>query len=143
MKTVNVSDLAGKALDWAVARSKNMHVAQVDSVNYFDDVEWVFVNGEIRHYVEVDSSSMNRQYQYTVYSPSTDWNTAGPIIDEADICFFKYEVDDLGQPCEPGRCAFIWFEEKYYGPTILVAAMRCFVAMRLGETITVPEEVLA
>ena len=29
-----------------------------------------------------------------------------------------------------------------YGPTMLIAAMRCYVASKLGEEIDVPEELL-
>jgi hypothetical protein len=33
-------------------------------------------------------------------------------------------------------------EHHATGPTLLIAAMRCFVASKLGDTIDIPEELL-
>lgn len=35
-----------------------------------------------------------------------------------------------------------WHRHYFEGPTMLIAAMRCFVASRLGEEVKVPEELL-
>jgi hypothetical protein len=65
------------------------------------------------------------------YSPSTDWAQGGPIIERERI-----ELEHDG---------FIWWarikaDEDYSGPTPLIAAMRCYVASKLGDEVEIPEE---
>lgn len=65
------------------------------------------------------------------YHPSTDWAQGGPIIDRESIGLM------------PSRTAY--YERDggtyySYGPTPLIAAMRCFVASKLGDEVEVPEE---
>lgn len=63
---------------------------------------------------------------------STDWALGGPIIEREELSSLKcYGKDDW--ECNNGD---IFCE----GPTPLIAAMRCFVASRLGDEIEVPEE---
>lgn len=65
-------------------------------------------------------------------SPSTDWAQAGPIIDRERI--------ELRGDGDGGWLACDNLNPEQYGPTPLVAAMRCYVASKLGETIEIPEE---
>jgi hypothetical protein len=72
---------------------------------------------------------------------STDWALGGPIIEREGIAtwFERYEDEDAGLPC--------WFaakygEREYPGPTPLIAAMRCYVASKLGDEVEVPDEIL-
>jgi hypothetical protein len=69
------------------------------------------------------------------YSPSTDWAQCGPIIEREEI---GIECDDQG----------VWFAsydlsaETAWGataPTPLIAAMRCYVASKLGDEVETPE----
>jgi hypothetical protein len=66
---------------------------------------------------------------------STDWSQGGPIIDRehistAYVYWGEWEAwDDKTMP-----------PPKYRGPTPLIAAMRCYVASKLGEDVEVPEE---
>lgn len=72
---------------------------------------------------------------YEPFAFCTDWGQGGPIIERETIELYKYmnrwaaiiRVDD---------------EEAWelYGSTPLVAAMRCFVASRLGEEVNTPAE---
>lgn len=68
---------------------------------------------------------------------STDWAHGGPLIDVERISIIE---EDTGG-------ASAWFAVKSrgpqsavgaYGPTPLVAAMRCFVRVRMGEEIELP-----
>jgi len=69
---------------------------------------------------------------------STDWSRGGPIIEREFIC-----VSALMHPSTAP-----WFAIsdstgcKYSGPTPLIAAMRCYVAMKLGDEVEVPEELM-
>ena len=63
---------------------------------------------------------------------STNWAQGGPIIEREELSGLKcYGKDDW--ECSNGD---IFCE----GPTPLIAAMRCYVASKLGDEIEVPEE---
>jgi len=73
---------------------------------------------------------------------STDWSQGGPIIEREEISTAKLEetLPDAMAPhpaCWSGHIdgAFV-----RYGPTPLIAAMRCYVASKLGDEIEIPEE---
>ncbi len=66
---------------------------------------------------------------------STDWALAGPIIEREGI---ELLCESLG---------FRWVASpqkgpEWRGPTPLIAAMRCFVASRLGFEVDVPNELI-
>ena len=65
---------------------------------------------------------------------STDWAQAGPIIEREEI--------NIGTVLCDGR--FYWTAtmrlSEAEGPTPLIAAMRCYVASKLGDEVNVPEE---
>jgi hypothetical protein len=64
-------------------------------------------------------------------SPSTNWAQGGPIIER--------EMIDL--KCLPTKQGgFIWRTACADGPTPLIAAMRCYVASKLGDEVEIPEE---
>ncbi len=73
------------------------------------------------------------------FRPSTDWAQGGPIIDRGLISV----LDANG--CWAGRKTY-WDNSKpsceLYGPTPLIAAMRCYVASKLGDEVDVPEELM-
>jgi hypothetical protein len=88
------------------------------------------------------------------FKPSTDWAQGGPIIArEGIVCSPQYEDDVLNdtQMLIGQWQANLWnnsvpstrgFMQWAYGPTPLMAAMRCFVVSKLGNTVEVPEELL-
>jgi hypothetical protein len=65
------------------------------------------------------------------YTPSTDWAQGGPIIEREGI--------DLSR-AGSGWWALSAPSIIQSGPTPLVAAMRCYVASKLGDEVDVPEE---
>jgi len=68
------------------------------------------------------------------WHPSCNWSQGGPII----------ELEGISIECHLEGTQ--WFATNYWGeyessgPTALVAAMRCYVASKLGETVEVPSE---
>ena len=112
MKT---SELTGAALDWAVAKCMGHRVAE----NY---------GSYIRIYLPDP-----KQAGYTLaFCPSTDWTQGGPIIEREMI-----QIKENGYG--------YWFAKigkgKFMrGPTPLIAAMRCYVASKMGDNIDIPEE---
>lgn len=74
------------------------------------------------------------------YSPSTDWGQGGPIIerermdvwvgcDTDNWCATKANNEDAAED-------FVLMQ----GQTPLIAAMRCYVASKLGTSVEIPEE---
>jgi hypothetical protein len=74
---------------------------------------------------------------YTVegdnWNPSTDWAQGGPIIEREKISVLA-PVRGLWRSRKNGR--------TQYGPTPLIAAMRCYVASKLGDEVEIPQELL-
>lgn len=70
---------------------------------------------------------------------TTDWSLAGPIIEREQIAtwYEKHEDASLGLPCWH---AAYYCGPEYKGPTLLIAAMRCYVASKLGNEVDVPDE---
>ena len=65
------------------------------------------------------------------YIPSTNWAQGGPIIEREKITTEWTGENWMG---------YIWHDKEFFGPTPLVAAMRCYVASKLGDEVEVPEE---
>ena len=115
MKT---SQLQGAALDQAVAKCKGI----------------VWEKGDL------DAGEYGPGFK-----PSTDWSQGGPIIEREGIAIDCERSDE----CIEGWIAALIHEDKKYGgimrtegngPTPLIAAMRCYVASKLGDEVEVPEE---
>lgn len=113
MKT---SELTGPALDWAVAKCEG----------YFDIDMAVVRNGEVRvHY-------------FDKWAPFTDWAQGGPIIEREGIELSMPRLTTREKWCATRIENSAVCED--HGPTPLIAAMRCFVASRLGDDVEIPEE---
>ena len=109
------SELTGAALDWAVAKCEGYEVVRMRG-------------NEITFLDRTDDGALNeRQIGY-----STDWAQGGPIIERERINI----SDDGGDGWKADDSIDHWG----YGPTPLVAAMRCYVASKLGDEGEIPEE---
>jgi hypothetical protein len=73
---------------------------------------------------------------------STDWAQAGPIIERERIAFWFEKYDDVDSAL-PMWAAVRFNGQDYYGETPLIAAMRCYVASKLGEEVEVPNEIVS
>jgi len=117
MKT---SELKGPALDWAVAKCEGEDYSPVTTY-----------------------SGIGQEFPPTCYS--TDWSQGGPIIEREGIATSPLPDNSwrayapMGTRVLHGREIFDW-QHKGAGPTPLIAAMRCFVASKLGDEIYIPEE---
>jgi hypothetical protein len=75
------------------------------------------------------------------YPYSTDWAFGGPIIE-------REKIDLIYDERVPQWAAIYFYlpegpePDEYYGPTPLVAAMRCYVATKLGDTVSIPNELI-
>ena len=79
-----------------------------------------------------------RVYGQSVPAYSTDWAAGGPIIERMMEGHFFFMENDRGNT----HVAYGLTEHDNvhgYGPTPLIAAMRCYVASKLGDTIDIPD----
>lgn len=121
---VKTADLSGEALNWAVAIAENM-TAFVSPPQYGNP-----------HLVCVMPEHVHRGgYRY---SPSTDWSQVGPLIEKHQVCT-GWAGD---KPLAFTRNAK-YSEGVKVAPTLLIAACLEIVASVLGETVSVPKELLS
>lgn len=113
MKT---NELTGAALDWAVAKCEGIEVVSLkEGRAIFSDRN--------------DDGALNEM----PINYSTDWSQGGPII-EREMIELVPHTDALWDAM---------YRDQHIpndGPTPLIAAMRCYVAFKLGDTVELPEE---
>jgi hypothetical protein len=66
---------------------------------------------------------------------STDWAQGGPIIEREKIAL-SYDTGRFGW------VASFYDGDDVFGGTPLIAAMRCYVASKLGDEVEIPEELI-
>ena len=113
---IKTAELIGSALDWAVAKG----VGKGGVINRPD--------------------LLKRGFRPLAYS--TDWSIAGPIIEREEIGLKRNAPCSEGREWEasPSILAKGAGVKFGYGPTPLVAAMRCYVASKFGDEVEIPEE---
>lgn len=133
---IKTNELTGAALDWAVAKCEGAADFRFDTVATY----WVTLDGKDRALRSGWAQS---------YLPSTDWAQGGPIIEREDIAM-SAKPDGLWAAYAPkgtrlvqhgGQAVEVFnWTYKQCGYTPLIAAMRCYVASKLGDEVDVPEE---
>jgi len=74
------------------------------------------------------------------YSPSTNWLQGGPIIEREGIQlnFMRFDVPSYWT----AHVRYEYGRFGSFGPTPLIAAMRCYVVSKLSEEVEVSDELL-
>lgn len=124
---MRISELIGTALDLAVAIAEGYTFRDNGEILkcYKDGIfSWDWFPRD-----RASSSS---------WAPSIHWEQGGPIIEREKLMLWH-----------DTRYTKYWWRAKhennavvFYGPTPLIAAMRCYVASKLGDEVEVPEELL-
>lgn len=70
---------------------------------------------------------------------STDWAQGGPIIELEGINLDNYGKNPQWSAWTPAPERESG-EAQAYGPTPLIAAMRCYVSSKLGDEVEIPNE---
>ena len=120
---IKTSELTAPALDWAVAKAAGYAIIDLDLLY---DIK-----------------------SYDKFNPSTDWAQGGPIIEQEKITLMQdvhpeyptegiWEAECIGALDEDGYGDI--HTARHERP--LIAAMRCYVASKLGYEVEVPEELL-
>ena len=113
---IKTSELIGPALDWAVAKCEGIKNKFLQDLDLWGD---------------------------NPYTYSTDWAQGGPIIEREGIDIIHANDSEwvwratlfLQVPCAYNTPQEVL---RIGGNTPLIAAMRCYVASRLGDTIDIP-----
>jgi len=108
---MKTSELQGAALDYAVAIGVGL--VSDETPKYAGNIEYSF-------------------------KPSTNWQDGGPIIERKSIEICQLDNGEWRAQLNAKGCGPYC---RQYGPTPLIAAMRCYVASELGEEINIPKEV--
>lgn len=116
MRVVKVSEVSGVVLDWLVAK------CDISSC-------WI---------LDLESFIPNHRLGRINYS--TKWAQGGPIIERIKGLQFKHWLESKPESCCEVHIHNYEGDWIAFGPTPLVAAMRCYVASKLGETVEVPDE---
>lgn len=110
------SELTGAALDWAVAKCEGRRIESPNGGVYCPEL--------------------------CSFSPRQNWAQAGEIIERERIQVFPHngatEWCGVAHVQRDGYIAILTQD----GSTPLIAAMRCYVASKMGDEVDVPEELL-
>lgn len=116
MTKLKTTSLEGSVLDWAVAHCKKKD----------NDIE---IHAGNVLYGRVTSGFVH-------FRPSTNWSQGGPIIEhEKLMLWYETRYKKHGWRAKHENSAVV-----FYGSTPLIAAMRCYVASKLGDEIEIPEK---
>jgi len=114
---IKTSELKGAALDWAVLKANG---ERKDTLDYLLQ-DWL--------------NDPGRKNLHCNNSPSENWSQGGPIIEREGI--------ELTLPTwKAGTASYLGGQVICTGPTPLIAAMRCYVASKLGDVVEIPEELI-
>lgn len=150
---IKTNELIGKALAWAVAKCEGFYITIKPN-----EIVYVHPNGE--------------WYSNGNWAPTDKWSQGGPIIEREDISVIRLDnksvPNDRGywqgvyennwgavikthhvsntvygpQGDDWGQCYSIDALDIVEGRTPLIAAMRCYVASKLGDEVEVPDELV-
>ena len=112
MKTIKVAEATGPVLDWLVAKCLGEREDET-----LDPLTWLY------------TAKPTGCWDFC-----TNWSQGGPIIEREGISIYRM-TSDWSAAYNPSGAT-------QDGPTPLIAAMRCYVASVMGETVEVPEELL-
>lgn len=125
---IKTSELTGAALDWAVLEASGNP----------SKLEWRKAEyGGLQVRMTVKLLGIITK-DWSAYGPSDIWAQGGPIIEREKIELSPpfISVDGLEFPTWG---AGIHQAASQVGPTPLIAAMRCYVASKLGDEVEVPD----
>tara|TARA_R110000868_G_scaffold37403_1_gene132366 strand:- start:1759 stop:2157 length:399 start_codon:yes stop_codon:yes gene_type:complete len=127
---IKTSELTGTALDWAVAKCEGVAVE-------INSVEKIIARRLYSLTVE-EEAKLPRPIPYCTIPGvgqaqySSNWTQGGPIIAREKISVIEGSNDEGQAAKRPYKFS--------YGPHPLIAAMRGYVASKLGAEVEIPEE---
>lgn len=139
MKT---SELTGRALEWAIATSEG-----------WVNLRWHNYGSLIENDADlVMDRKEGGQRWGLVDMHLLGWNQAGPIIEREQIAVCPYYIEGKIAGWTSCTSQTLAYDERggfipgsdhaMVGPSLVVAAMRTFVHLKLGENVELPKELL-
>ena len=126
---IKTSELIGPPLDWATGvagGTPGLHVVKKA--------------GKVCVYGTLQMPS--GELLYWPVQPSTDCSQGGPIICNIKGFLFKHWLESNPETCCEARIHNYDGDWIQFGPTALIASMRCYVASKLGDEVDIPEELI-
>ena len=123
MKVISVAEVAGPALNWLVAKCEGYETA----------------------FTQAGDVTISREGVIDYFDPHRNWGWCGPIIERMFAQGLRLHTAEYMTGIHDKNIMVASLDSPngfWFGPTPLIAAMRCYVASRLGKTVEVPEELL-
>jgi hypothetical protein len=122
MMKYKTSELEGARLDAAVAKAKGWEQQECEGEVWWwgCDAKWRYTTG-------------NAEMRVRHFNPSTDWSDGGPIIERERIDVIRNHLEEVWASYA-GPHSFT-NRVRAEGPTPLIAAMRAYVASKLGDEV--------
>jgi hypothetical protein len=120
---VKVSEAKGQVLDCLVAKAIGKTIYRSKTGR------WMTANyGEFKY-----------RHGTPWFEPAISWAQGGPIIEREEIALEPMTHDKFGDGWLATRVESLAVCMEF-GPTMLIAAMRCYVVSQLGDEVEVPDE---
>lgn len=122
---IQVAEAQGIVLDWMVAtcEGKSITLMRNTDGSLFPQPVW--------------ADGLHQQ------NYSTFWAQGGPIVErELMTVMYRHRPGPYPQGQHWNAVILPRNTRGWYGPTPLIAAMRCYVASKLGEEVEVPDELV-
>lgn len=123
---IKTAELTGPALGLMVAHCQGLEVESIHPGQHVNVWKACPLTGD-------------KEVAYA-FRPDQDWSHAGPVIAQMEGLLIKHWLDsrpDLRYEVHIHSREADWIA---FGPTLLVAAMRCRVGSKLGEVVDIPAE---
>jgi len=124
---IKTSELQSAALDWAVAKCEGQTVIVANQ-----QTDCLIAESCVVAY-DIDG------FEYD-YLPSVNWSVGGSIIDRIDGFQLKDWLESKPESKWEAHIHNYDGDWIAFGPTLLIAAMRCYVVSKLGDEIEIPNE---
>lgn len=140
---VKTQDLTGAALDWATFCAQYKGIQP--TINVIESTtKTMFEGAKPITFPRAVSLSYSGAYGVEIHwAPSADWSQGGPLIEKYAVTLTPFAISFGGSPS-------YWLVQPWDqhclpvdGPTPLIAACRAIVASLLGDTVSVPKELLS
>ena len=139
MTNIKTSELIGTQLDWAVAKCEGEPTS----------ISGIFQYGKLTGEHIILHREQSDCFGRLQYSPSTEWTQGGPIIERECIATERrlttgtdgVLVNAMGwrASCQFDIDAFS-YKISEAGASPLIAAMRAYIASKLGDEVDIPDE---
>lgn len=126
MAVILTREAHGAALNWLVAKCVVPNDPRDGRPGF-----WLHPNNP-KLVCRISHNYVDHPDGYTLCLYTTDWAQGGPIIEREKIEAYWHPSLEMWAAQHDGNLR--------YGPTPLIAAMRCYCCSKLGDVVDIPEE---